>query len=186
MTIRTDLLTGIHNMLTTLGVPDAKIVWLKGPESHGPRPALPYVTISILVPGVGKGPAEMVPGLNGSSEPQITARNSFRGTVSIGFFGSSSIDWAHELQLSHDRPDVLTQLETDGISVVPLGGINDVSVLLDTIEEPRYVFDMAIDYQSQGTTADEVELLTVDVSDQFEAYTGDPDPLTLDFTVPMT
>lgn len=182
MTRRDDHLAGLQAILVALGVPDTKIVHLGAEGSHGPRPDKPYMTIQILTHGTEQGPAEQVPGLNGST-PQITARNAYTGTVSFVGFGSGAYTWIRELQLSHDTPAILTLQETHGVSLTALGGMVDSSVVVDTAEEPRYSLDMSISYVDQGTSADEVELASVVVTEAFERYDGDGDPLTNTLTI---
>lgn len=181
MTIRDDLLAAAHALLVAVtGATDDKIV---SAGKKGTRPAKPYVTARVTTTGGGThGPAERVDGLNAGT-PTATMKERREAVLSLQGYGSTSYDWLDQLQLGLDSPASLTAQESAGVSAMLQSPVRDLSALLDTGEEARSSLELRLRYHYASAPADQVELLSTEVSLQLKRYDGDADTLTADFAL---
>lgn len=102
-------------------------------------------------------------------------------TVSVQGFGRETASWLERAVLKLRSGAVLTAMETDGVTVDPAGGLQDLSQLLDTGIEGRYLREFTVGYALRTepeilVPAETVETISGSI---FERYTDSPDPLSV-------
>ena len=134
-------------------------------ERHGgAKRALPFVEIGLAVHNVPRSMTEnrtvyVDPNDPPNSEIEHREYGMFQGTLTITGFGDGSIEWMEcaNVNLKRKRPDYLASprkiLDDAGLTVRPIGGINDASVLLTTAIEPQYTQDYQISYGLESGAA---------------------------------
>jgi len=158
MSTRTDLLTAARALLTGIAaVPAAKLV---NSGAKGPRPVKPYVTVKLMSAGGGTlGPAERIDSVTAGA-PVVKMREHREATVSVQGFGVESEAWLDALQLGLGSPAALLLQEEAGVSAVLLAPTRDMSEMLDTAEEARFLLELTLRYRVDSAAAAAVELLT--------------------------
>lgn len=168
MSVREDLLQAARGAIkAALTLTDAQVI---PADDKGPRPPLPYLTVKITTAGGSSGyHPEDIPGCDGvTGDPTTKGRASYVATASVQGFGATAAGWLDELPLRLRRPAVLDTLAT--VAVRPLGGVVDVSALLDTEIEHRYALDLEVAYAVEDDPVSLTEALTVETE-----YTGESD-----------
>ena len=152
-------------------------------NDDGPRPDLPYIAVNVTAPGIVYGVDEQIRDLDGSGDPQVWMRGIRTATMSVHGYGVEAGDWLADAVLNFDLPSIAAQLDTDGIAVRPIGGVDDVTDLLDTGFEPRYLLEVAVDYalERDDMAESQTPLSQVEVTAAFE---GQPSDLVETWTIP--
>jgi len=114
-------------------------------DDNGPRPALPYLTVKVILWGTQRGTPEVTltwddPNLNAQTRTQRT------GTVNVQGFGPTAHEWLETAKDTLFLPDVVVLFGTAGLSVWEEEGIQDLSRAIDTGIEQRYSQDFRIAY----------------------------------------
>lgn len=162
------------------GLADAKVIVA---DDKGPRPTLPYVTVRVSLQGVKVGQDEIVDGLS-SGTPTLKVHGNRRGTVSVQGFGAGSDVYIETASLALRTPTIQAILDAAGLSVTPIGGINNITTLLDTGREPRFSQDYDFAYELTSSTETATEMTSAEVDVDLEVYDGDADPLSTTATAP--
>ena len=184
MTVRDDLLSAARALL--IAVTSAEVGQVINAGAKGPRPDLPYLTVRLTSPGgTTQGPAERLDRVL-ATVPQVAMQERREASISVQAFGKEALDWLDNMHLLIDSPLSLLTQASNFISAMAVAPPSDISVLLDTIEESRYSFEMLFRYRAKSDPADQTELLTADVSLEVERFADDPDKLDYDFTIDLT
>lgn len=112
----------------------------------GPRPEKPYATILV---GSANQPqwSESVPGTKNGNRSHRTHAGRI-ATATINGFGEPTDDWLERAQLSLRNAKVRENLRDDGLVVRRFpGGVDDVTEILDTDHERRFVVEFQIAYE---------------------------------------
>jgi hypothetical protein len=135
-------------------------------DAPGDRPPLPYLTVKALVTDIQVGTDFLHSGVDGEDNPFYQADGIRRATLSIRGYGKLSQTWLENLKLLASIPRSLDILDQVGLSLVPLGGIQDLTEVLDTTQEGVYLqeFDAYYRVQSEQLGTDEATQFQVDIS----------------------
>lgn len=180
MTTRETILQAVRSWFkTALGITDSQII---PADDKGPRPALPYLTVKVITADIPVGTDETIRELNPATDvPTVRGRGHRSGTVSVQGFGADSAGWM-EVAALRLRYDSIQRLLSDaGIAVINRGGgVSDISALVDTEIEARYVRDFEISYTVLDTDAEDLtEAARVEYDVTLKDQESDPDPLTV-------
>lgn len=147
-------------------------------NSNQPRPAPPFLTVRVLtddlVVGADEAPTRVVDGVL-----KVRQRGLRTGTVSVQGVGEEAADWLQRLGGTLHLPAVQALLQTQRLTLRPLGGVLDIAALLDTAREPRFARDFAFSYlwlSEDATVPAAAALATTDDSALVQSD-ADPDPL---------
>ncbi len=153
--------------------------------SKGVRPDLPYLTIKLILMDEAVGTDEDVEEIaGGSGAPTIRTFGTRRGTLSIQGFGDDSSGWLEVATLRLRREAVKAVLNAAGLTVITRGGVTDISSLVDTQIESRFLREFEISYAVVDTDPEElVEAIVVEVDMTFDKFEGDPEALVTTITV---
>ncbi len=159
-----------HNALI-----DAVTTWLKTAEptltqesvipadEPGPRPTPPYISVRMVVYDNPLGATDVKYVGNGSP-PVSRIRGAREDTVSLNAYGRGSGDLLRNAVLVLQQDDVRAALDTAGINVVPVGGMTNLSFLLDTDQEERWQRDVLIRYRVSSDNYTEAEVVSTPVT----------------------
>lgn len=147
-------------------------------DQPGPRPALPYATVKFTALDVQRGEDDEVPGVDGGGAPTVDVRGERSGTLSIQGFGEVTAEWLRlaGLRLRHDS--IRQLLDAAGVTIDPVGGVTDISALVDTSNEPRFLREFAVIYGSTSGAEASPEATTTTTN-----YTQDGQPGSLAVTI---
>lgn len=107
-------------------------------HENGPRPNVDYVVLHThLTPRIGQ-PARGAADSNGSQISYITRDVS----VTMFAYGISSQDLLSTIALQLDIETSIDALESAGIAIRDIGAINDASIQLDSMFEPRDMMEV--------------------------------------------
>lgn len=171
MSIRSDLEDAIRNWLVMSGAqggittPAAKVVFA---DQDAPRPAMPYLLIRLNAYDVMVGEDQHF--VTDDTIPLWVPQGQRTGSVSINAFGATAEAWLERAKLMLHAPSVLAASITDGITIRPVGGMNNLSYLLDDHTQVRFQHDFAVDYQRDASATEVeavIELAEVDMEDTF-------------------
>ena len=116
-------------------------------DGKGPRPDLPYLDV-VISSSVTVGTDEEILGLDMASNPTRTVRGLRTASVAINGYGLATYDMLETLGLSL-RTNASRDLNTlAGIEVQEGGAITDVSTLLDTQREKRFLVEFLVQYET--------------------------------------
>jgi len=117
-------------------------------DDKGPRPATPYLTVKVMVHDIPIGQDVVFSDLSGRGDPQWKQTGQRSGTVSMQGFGAGSDDWLGNLMMSYLLPGAVDILDAAEIDLHPMpGGVTDLSTLLDTAIEERYLLEWDVTYE---------------------------------------
>lgn len=168
-----------HKLAATLT--DAQVILA---DAKGPRPPLPYLTVKVTVAGVHTGRAEILDDLDEDDAPTVAVRQSYRGTVSVQGFGAGAETWLEQAAIALDLPAVRALVDAAGATFEPLGDGRDLSGLIDTEIEPRYLREYTVTYALASDPVSLVPSTQVLVDDfTFTSRDGDPSPRTFDIEI---
>lgn len=134
------------------GVPsaDSAVVFA---DQDQPKPALPCLVVRVVVYDIPVHDDEDLY----DDTPQWRGRGQRTSTVSVNAYGAGAEAWLERAHLMLRAPSVLAQLSAAGFAVRPVGGVNNLSGLLDDHTQVRFERDFAVDYTREGVDPDDVE-----------------------------
>lgn len=109
-----------------------------------------------------------------------------RATVSVQAFGVAATAWLERAAARLDYDDVVTALDAAGLSIVAMGGMTDISALLDTSIEGRSLREFDVAYSIRTEPALAVPLETAEIDGTMDHYTGDADELAFSIDVEVS
>ena len=140
------------------------------------KPIPPFVTYQITASNIHMGHPDVQPSLNGGA-PITRTRIQCKAQVSLNGFGDDAGDWILEFITALWGHTADTALGVLGISNTrPVGGMRDLSALLDDRAEVRMQQDIEFDYQITTAISDletGVELEHVNLSIDHDPDTPD-------------
>jgi hypothetical protein len=149
-------------------------------SDENPRPNLPYITIKVTTADIPVGVDERIPKTEAPAAATVKGRGHRSGTVSVNGFGADSAGWLEVFTLRLQYETSIRRLQAAGIAVINRGGgVTDLSALVDTSIEARFLREFEISYSVVDTDAEAlVEAETIEVDLILEDQENDPDPLT--------
>lgn len=149
-------------------------------DDVGPRPDLPYITVKVTVADIPVGVDEMIRESNSFGDPTTRNRGHRSGTVTVNGFGADTAGWFEVFTLRLGYDSIIRLFQDDGIAVISRGaGVTDLSILIDTQIEPRFLREFEISYSvvdAAKETLPKAEIAQVGIV--LEDRPNDPDPLT--------
>ena len=117
-------------------------------EAEGLRPPPPFAEVRVVVYRNPDGRPERFDRDDGSSGAVRYVRSSSRDTVSINTYGAGAQEWLARACDFLYHPSIAAQLATAGFSIEPIGGMQNLSGLLDDRYETRFQQDFEVSYAS--------------------------------------
>lgn len=130
-----------------------------------PRPALPYITVNLTVADIEVGTDE-TRWRDDAGELRASVEGERRATVSLQAYGRKGADLLALCQASLYQPATQRFLSARNITVRRNGGTQNISQLVDTEIEARFVRDFDVEYRLRIDQADpeaHVERVQADV-----------------------
>lgn len=158
---------------TGAGLTDAQVIVADDP---GVRPVPPFATVRVVVFDNPVGTD--FEHFDDSDPPLLHISGGRQDTVSIQTFGIGAAAWLQEASLGLRKQAVRDQLTAAGFDIEPLGGMQNLTAVLDTDFEERFQRDYLVSYRVHATT----EARTEGVQFQVEVE-ADGTPLTT-LTIP--
>ncbi len=151
----------------------------------GDRPALPYLTVQVTTADIGVGTDAKVFEIDGGSgNPTFRALGQRAGSVSVQGFGEDTSGWIEVATLRLERESVKAILEAAGLTVLTIGGTTDLSALVDTSIEPRFLREYEIGYAVADQEAEElIPVATFETGLILRDGPDDPDPLVVTISI---
>lgn len=141
-----------------------------------PRPALPYLQVRVSLSDLVIGHDEQVLSDGGAAVVHIHVRGQRQATASVQAFGETAVGWLERAELLRHDPDIIETTLSDpatglGITLANIGGLQDLTGILDTSAEPRALREYRVLYgvTSSDEPQDHVEAATVEVSGTLES-----------------
>lgn len=148
-------------------------------DEEGPRPTPPYIVVRMSNFDQAVGSDHQFVDAAGCNEYIEGARED---TVSIHGYGRGIGNLMRDAKLSLWKDAVKAQNATDGVSIETVGGLQNLSQLVDTDTEERFLLDVYVRYRVTSDPTPAIPLQTVQVETEIE---GNPPPaLTFTFTLP--
>lgn len=143
-----------------------------------PRPSLPYITIKVTTAGIPVGTTEQLRGESGGL-PTVKGRAHKTGLVTINGYGVDTSGWIEVFELRLVYDSVIRLFSDAGIAIIDRGGgTTDISALVDTQIEARFLREFEISYSVVDAVAETLVLAeTAEVDLLLEDQENDPDPL---------
>lgn len=104
-------------------------------------------------------------------------------TVSVQGFGAGAEAWLVRAKRRLRSDSVIAQNDRDCVTIRADGAVSNLSEVLDTSIEPRFLLEVEVDYAFAEFGETMIALGTVSISYTGERFGGDPDPLTDTITV---
>jgi hypothetical protein len=187
MSVQDDIRQDLRAWLqSACGIDDSQVILADEP---GPRPELPYLTVKILSDDAPLGADEDVYAVvdNEGDEELTQAETGVRtGTASVQGFGADTADWLQASGLLR-LPSTAALLDAAGLTLRALGGVRNLSTLLDTSIEPRFIREFEFSYRWTSEAEVIVAAGTAETTGDSELrqYDGDPDPLPFPLSEPL-
>lgn len=116
-------------------------------ESEGLRPNPPFAEVRVVVYRNPDGRPERFDRADGADAVRYVRSNS-RDTVSVNTYGPGAQEWLARACDFLYHPSIAAQLATAGFSIEPVGGMQNLSGLLDDRYETRFQQDFEVSYAS--------------------------------------
>lgn len=171
MSIRERLIQGVRTFArAATGLADASVLVA---QQSTTRPALPYLTVDVVTPGVQVGEDELFYDLGGAGGTMREwVRGQRRATVQVSGYGTDAPELLELVRLALGSPVTRATAETTyGISLGPVVSQQDLTALRETDFEVAAMLELAVNYRTESTPvaspeASRVELLvTLDGGD---------------------
>lgn len=181
MSQRTELVEAfLATFKTVTGATDQQAIKV---DANGPRPALPYVTVSATGPGRIDS-RETIRDLDGSGDPRERQRTQRTAEVVLVEYGDGDLidDFVQRL----GNVSALEACETNGVSIEPDGQPIYGAVDRGTGREPVQTQRFMVQYSYTQPVADAETLTAVDYAEvalSLDRYTDDPDGLDVTVTL---
>lgn len=163
-------------VLLATSLPAGKVIPVDDP---GARPALPYLTVSLVTSDVEVGTDEELYELDDAGALRARVIGDRRATLSLNAYGLQGAELLALCHLSLSQPIVQRFLLAKKLGIQAMTGTQDISALVDTRREKRFIKDFEINYAIELNQV-EFELALGQFSMGIE-LDGDPE-----FTEPLT
>lgn len=178
------ILQGTRTLLKTLlSLSDDQVVPAR---EEGPRPDLPYLTVLVIAPDVPVGSSERRHAIDVDDFPTEQIWGQRQATVQIDGFGDGALDWLEDFEQELERESSGDLMETVGLSLVSLGGVQNLTRVLDTDWEPRFLREYEAHYERLTDPATQVECQEVFVEATFDEDGAGLNEITETITVDLS
>lgn len=150
-------------------------------EDRAVKPSSDFLTVKVTSPGIRVGHDEKVNAESGGT-PTVAITGERRASVSIQGFGADTFGWLETAELSLSLESIQNAIQADGVTIVSSGSVSDVSDLVDTAFESRYLLEVEVRYRITGDTVNQTEATNLSIDTTFEKFEGDPDSFTKTIT----
>lgn len=147
-------------LMAANSLPDTKVVPAETKMVKVPKA---YLTVKLSLNDVQTGEDEDVWEISGGGAPTTKARGDRSGIASIQGIGAGSSAYLSTAKQSLRLPSIKALVDSKGLTIEPEGGIQDLSALLDTAFEERFLQEFAISYSRETAPEELVELVTTEV-----------------------
>ena len=133
-------------------------------DDHGTRPPLPYITVTLTTFDLEQGTDEQV--LSVDDDALVEAvRGHRRATISLNAYGKRGADLLALCHASLSQTVVKQHLHDARITLTSAGQTQDISSLVDTAIEKRFVKDFYLDYafETDAKTVPHLETFALEV-----------------------
>lgn len=121
-----------------------------------------------------------------ADEPVLGIGGQRTAGLSVQGFGSVTVDWLERAALRLRSPAIMEALDAAGLSVRAIGATSDLSRLLDTATEGRYLREFEIAYAVRADPVTQIAADLANVSITLERYSDAPDPYTIEASTPVS
>uniref|UniRef100_A0A6H1ZM14 Phage neck terminator protein gp12-like domain-containing protein n=1 Tax=viral metagenome TaxID=1070528 RepID=A0A6H1ZM14_9ZZZZ len=163
------------------GLADAKV--LVGGNA-APRPAMPYVVVTSLLPGSLVGTSERVLSLDDDLDLLENTVGDFRGSVSVDAFGRTASDLVAAMQLRIEHSLAQAVLTPYGVGISQILSVRNALDLRDTLYEEQAGMDLEVVYRLDTPPVDAPAALIIGWDVTIESSAGDLE-VTGDETLPV-
>jgi hypothetical protein len=134
-------------------------------QQTGPRPALPYLTVEVVTPGVQVGEDELFYDLGGAGGTMREwVRGQRRATVQVSGYGTDAPELLEQVRLSLGSPVTRAPAETTyGISLAGVVSQQDLTALRETDYEIAALLELAIHYRTESAPVASPEASRIDL-----------------------
>ena len=134
-------------IMAATGLPRARV---RPADDGGTRPDLPYITMRILIQQVPDGEPELIFGLDdGDVTEQVRAP--YTGTLQLDAYGRGGDSLLSLCTLALHTTAVRRALDDGSLTLYAMGGVNDLSALVDDEIEKRFQRDFYMAYAVEYT-----------------------------------
>lgn len=163
MSIRERLIQGVRTFVkTATGLGDSAVLVA---QQTMPRPALPYLTVEVVTPGVQVGEDELFYDLGGAGGTMREwVRGQRRATVQVSGYGTDAPELLEQVRLSLGSPVTRAAAETTyGISLGPVVSQQDLTALRETDFEVAALLELAVNYRTDSIPVASPEASRIDL-----------------------
>lgn len=163
MSIRERLIQGVRTFAkTATGLGDSAVLVA---QQTMPRPALPYLTVEVVTPGVQVGEDELFYDLGGTGGTMREwVRGQRRATVQVSGYGTDAPELLEQVRLALGSPVTRATAETTyGISLAGVVSQQDLTALRETDYELAALLELAIHYQTESVPVASPEASRIDL-----------------------
>lgn len=154
-----DIAQGVRAWLkTALSLSDSQVILADNP---GPKPTPPYLTVKVSLFDNPVGTDFEYE--DDSDPPQQFVEGHREDTVSVNCYGRGAGELLRDAALALRKEHVRDVVDPLGISIIPLGGLSNLSALVDTDIEERFQGDFWVRYRVTSTPSDVAEATSVEV-----------------------
>lgn len=114
-------------------------------DDEGTRPPLPYITVALSMFDLEQGHDEQVLSVE-AGKLKEAIRGDRRATLTLNAYGKRGADLLALCHVSLRQRVVQDHLDKARITLTPVGQTQDISHLVDTAIEKRFVKDFYLDY----------------------------------------
>ena len=114
-----------------------------------------------------------------AEQPLVGVMCQRSATISVQAHGAGAGAWLERAVQKLALPAASDLLDAAGLTVIALGGRQDVGVLIDTSIEPRVLREFEVGYALRAEPETVIALEVAETSVELSEYDGDPDPYTI-------
>lgn len=137
----------------------------------GPRPAMPYLVVKVTAPGTPVGEDEDLRELDEDDAPTFRTRGQRRAVVSVQGFGSASAEWLERAASRLRHPTSLALVDGLGLTIEPMGGLQDLAQLVDTGFEDRWMREFDVSYAQLTDPESQSEAVVLELAAELGSNT---------------
>ena len=167
-----DIVQGIRTWLLAegdaAGLEDSQVI---AARAKGPRPPLPYLAVRVNAADTPVGMDEDIRTVDDDGVPQFQARGVRTCVVSIQGYGTGADVWLIRATSRLRHPASRAVVDALGLTIDPRGGLADLSQLLDTSFEDRWLLECDVSYATITDPEAQVEAVNTEVATTLTGHT---------------
>lgn len=145
-------------------------------DEKGPRPAPPYLTVTVIALDIVVGEDEYAEAIDGAGLPVRKVRGLRAGALSVQGFGDAT-DWLTTATLKLKNAAIKAALDAAGFTITARAGMTNLSALRDTAIEARHVREFDVSYMLNEVVDAPIEMQSASFAVTIRQYPGDPAPI---------